>query len=235
MSEIAARRRTNQLHRRGPARAARSSLHQLNRHDAGPVAAAGPRARRHLSRHPIRRSRARVVVGASRQLLHRATRARRARDPRRGGRAPGAHLRHLTGRADGDVARASMRLTASRASCSPIPPPASAPSSRGPTASRWCRSAACAASPSMAMPAWFSPGFRQRHEDVVTRFKIDGRDVPADRLPGLLRGAAGRGSCGRPSAKISCPVLAVAGLDRRSRRRLRGCDSSRARSPARRC
>ncbi len=48
----------------------------------------------------------------------------------------------------------------------------------------------------LAMPMWFSPDFRQRHEDVVTRFKIDGRGVPADGLPGLLRGAAGRGSAG---------------------------------------
>ena len=64
---------------------------------------------------------------------------------------------------------------------------------------------------SLAMPLWFSPDFRQRRTDLVTRFKSMVETCPATGYLGCC--AALRDEDLRESiAKISCPVLAVAGL-----------------------
>ena len=78
------------------------------------------------------------------------------------------------------------------------------------------------------------PDFRQRHADVATRFKIDGRGVPADGLSGMLCGAAGRGSA-RGDLENQLPRACDRGLHRRCRHRPKRFGSSTSASPARRC
>ena len=106
--------------------------------------------------------------------------------------------------------------------------------SRGPTASRSCGSAACARVAEMAMPRWFSPGFRQRHAGRRRRGSSDGRGVPAGRVPGLLCGAAGRGSARRDLANRAVPCLRSP-VPPMWRRRPKRFGSSTSASPARRC
>jgi 3-oxoadipate enol-lactonase len=62
----------------------------------------------------------------------------------------------------------------------------------------------------MAIPRWFSPGYRQRHDNVVTQFKTMVEACPAAGYLGCC--AALRDEDVREAiARISCPVLVVAG------------------------
>lgn len=63
----------------------------------------------------------------------------------------------------------------------------------------------------LAIPLWFSPGFRQRHDDVVAQFKSMIEACPTHGYLGCcaaLRDEDLRGSI----SSIRCPVLVVAGL-----------------------
>ena len=239
------RRRADQLHVDGPPRP--SSLHQLDRHDAGPVARAGPRARRHVSRHPLRRARPRVFIGARRQLHHRAARTRRARrssTPRARARRTSAASRSAASPRCGS---ACTRPTASRASCWPTPRRASARvqivdrAHRARAASRAWRRVA-----ELAMPRWFSPDFRHASRTTVEQFKAMVEACPADGISGMLRGAAGRGSAGgdrRRSAARCWPSPAATDVPTppealrvhpRAHRRLEDADARRRPSEQRR-
>ena len=62
----------------------------------------------------------------------------------------------------------------------------------------------------MAIPRWFSPGYRQRHDEVVTQFKTMVETCPTAGYLGCC--AALRDEDLRQAiSKISCPVLVVAG------------------------
>jgi 3-oxoadipate enol-lactonase len=62
----------------------------------------------------------------------------------------------------------------------------------------------------MTIPRWFSPDFRQRHDDVVTRFRSMVEGCPQDGYLGCC--AALRDEDLREAvARITCPVLVVAG------------------------
>lgn len=62
----------------------------------------------------------------------------------------------------------------------------------------------------MAIPRWFSPGYRQRHDEVVTQFKTMVETCPTVGYLGCC--AALRDEDLREAiSKISCPVLVVAG------------------------
>jgi 3-oxoadipate enol-lactonase len=62
----------------------------------------------------------------------------------------------------------------------------------------------------MAIPRWFSPGYRRRHEEIVTQFKTMVETCPTAGYLGCC--AALRDEDLREAiAKISCPVLVIAG------------------------